>query len=94
MTTVNNTISVEAFFINSTSVNEYLLYLISLDIFTKYPTFATNCKIDEKYLYVNDLSVAIHHGVYISVQYSARRTGKNDDVVGCHRLPRIFTKDA
>lgn len=90
MTTVNSAITVEPFIINSVSVNEYLYYIISLDIFTKYPDFIKKCRIDDKFVYLNDLKVILHHGVYISVQYYATTvTDGSCDV----KLPRLFTNN-
>lgn len=97
MKTINGTVTVETFVINSTSVNEYLLYLIGLDISTKYPLFGS---VDRHDLYtrVHDLQVSIHHGVYVSVQYTAtfECDGNGHDNICGHRsakLPRIIVGD-
>lgn len=94
---INGIITVEPFIINSTSVNEYLLYIIGLDISTKYLDFDRINIVDndDRFIQLHDLTVAIHHGVYVSVQYNA--TFECSDIAGCQhkpvRLPRIIVGD-
>lgn len=87
---LNGTVTVESFIVNSTSVNEYLLYIIGLDISTKIPHY--NHNEGDQFIRLHDLSVAIHHGVYVSVQYTAAFECVN--IAKCQhksiRLPRII----
>lgn len=82
--TIQNNIYCNAFIINSKSCNLYILYLISLDL---HRHFSQHLNIlDDRYVEVGSLQVAIHDGVYAAIEYKVV-SGRG------YKLPRIHHND-
>lgn len=78
--TIQNNIHCNAFIINSESCTLYILYLISLDV---HRHFSQHLNIlDDRYVEVESLQVAIHDGVYAAIEYKII-SGRG------YKLPRI-----
>lgn len=81
---IENTIVVDPFIIHSESCNEYISYLISLDLhrcFSKHLNIISDNN-DNRFVEIESLRVFIHDGVYKAIRYKA--------IAGHgYKLPRI-----
>ncbi|AQN78571.1 ACH96149.1 Ac146-like protein [Kallithea virus] len=81
MTSITNYIIVDDFIIHSVNCNEFITYLISLDL---HKHFAQHLIIseDSRFVEIESLCVIIHNGIYKSIEYRAT-SGRG------YKMPRI-----
>ncbi|ATZ81584.1 Ac146-like protein [Drosophila innubila nudivirus] len=86
MTYITHYIIVDEFLIHSINCNQYIAYMISLDL---HKHFAEHLYLSEdpRFVELKSLNVAIHNGVYKSIEYKAT-SGRG------YKLPRIMYSES
>ncbi|ACH96149.1 Ac146-like protein [Oryctes rhinoceros nudivirus] len=69
MPSIENSIIVPPFVIHNSSCNEFILYLISLDLHINFLKHLT--PVDARFVEIQSLQIYIHDGPYKSIKYKA-----------------------